>query len=267
MLLASQLTLTAATGFLDSGPAAFEGVANLPAGLLLTLGVAAIFLLISAMLAIGAMAHLARSRSRPAESMLACLQGLLKAAGGPVVFWSAEKWPAEGKGLVQNPTPRVLGATPGDLFGGVADWSTLRTLLTSGSLAQIDAGLAELITGGVAFAIVVTRADGAWIDARGARVKDAEGRLLGHALWLGDAGAAQMREAALQASLISANAAFVESLEMAERAPFPVWRRAPALGLEWVNRAFASAVELPATEVVARDGVEFASRALGSRAR
>lgn len=269
MLLASQLPLTAAAGLPDSGRTALDGVANLPSGLLLTLGVAAIFLLVGALLAIGGIVHLARSRSRSADSTLACLQALLKAAGGPVVFWPADvlRTGRNATPRVLGATPRVLGAAPGDLFGGVADWPGLRALLASDSLARIDAALAELATGGVAFAILVTRADGAWIDARGARVMDGDGRLLGQALWLADAGAAQMREAALQTSLMSANAAFAESLEMAERAPFPVWRRGRALGLDWVNRAFASAVELPAAEVVARDGVEFASRALGPRAR
>ncbi len=260
MLLLTLPTLPAVTGFPDLGLGGAAGTITLPFGPLLGLAAAAaVLVLVAFTLAVRAtflLGHV-RLRADTAGVLAERLQGLFAAGGGSVVFWPAGK----------QGTPRVMGDMAMPFADGAGEWAAIRARFAPASGEEIDRALVALATDGLSFALSTSLANGDRLDARGARVNGNNGRLLGHALWLDDAAAARMREAALEASLLSANSLFLQSLELAERAPFPIWRRGSALGLEWVNRAYGSAVELPPAEVVAGAGVEFASRAIGPRAR
>ena len=260
MLRVALSTLPAAPGLPDAGLGLAAGTFTLPSGLLLGLAAAAGVLLLAALiLAVRATTLLGQSRARAdaAEALAECLQGLLGASGASVVFW-----PAGHKGA-----PRLHGALASPLSDGAGTWRAVRAQFMPGSGDEIEEALAALAAAGVAFTRAIALANGGHVEARGVPVTGVGGRVLGHALWLRDASAAHAREAALETSLLSANSAFSQSLEMAERAPFPIWRRDSALGLAWVNRAYGSAVEMTPAEVVAGAGVEFASRTIAPRAR
>jgi len=179
-------------------------------------------------------------------------------------------WSASGARAAAPGLARLFGVAE---IAGVED---MEAALEPGDAAALDAAVARLKERGEAFVRVARTPTGRVLEITGRRGlapgADAEGEVF-DVLWVADVTAREAErarrahQAGETARLAAERAALLDAL------PVPVWLRRPDLGLEWVNRAYAEAVDA-GREAVLRDGIELArsvvreeGRALAREAR
>ena len=80
-----------------------------------------------------------------------------------------------------------------------------------------------------------------------------------HVVWLGDVSEERARTDRLAVAAAQAEAERDRLHEILDSAPFPVWRRADDLSLDWCNKAYGEAVDADPGEAVTAPGIELVS--------
>ena len=168
--------------------------------------------------------------------------GRPRVLGGPAALASTLSFiggaPAEG-GEKRDAVTQLLDALGGlQIEGEEADSPALRD--------RIHALRVE----GEPFSATVVTSEGRKIEA--------DGRIAGSqvCLWLADPSARAADESGALGKLQERSTDLHASLSMLERAPFPAWRRGADLKLQWVNAAYAEAVEAASPQEAVERGIE-----------
>ncbi|MFZ3032832.1 MAG: ATP-binding protein [Parvibaculum sp.] len=184
------------------------------------------------------------------DARLHAAESILAAEPDAVFIWTPESLRAA-PGTFQS-RPRIVGSTATlvDPASGDLDFAYLLTRLEPENAGSLNTAVQRLRTRGARFSLHVQSIDG--------RTFEAEGRPAGAlaVLWLRDVTGERAEVSRLKERLRQAEqdrARFEQHLMVA---PFPAWRRSEEGRLEWVNGAYARAVEATSPEDAAMRGIE-----------
>lgn len=167
-------------------------------------------------------------------------------------------WNREGVGR-QRSAPQVMGSTAGLInpATGKVDFDYVLSRFDRVHAGRLRSAAERLRERGARFSLQ--------LNTRDDRTFEAEGRPAGAqaVVWVRDVSGERKEITLLAQELEDAGIARESFQSLLDAAPFPVWRRAQDFSLEWVNSAYAEAVEGGSTERVVNEGIEL----LGEDAR
>ncbi|RMF10540.1 MAG: PAS domain-containing sensor histidine kinase [Alphaproteobacteria bacterium] len=221
-------------------------------------------LVVTAVATLAAGIHLVRQalfRARHARRAANVAQAMLDSAPVAVVSWDSEGRFRAGARLAD-----WLGlARPPSAFADLLD-TTGKQGFVQAEFARLEEAALALRAGKHNVPAFEVSGAGRRFRITGAQVTGAGGARLS-ALWFEDVTRerdrldAEMR----RADALAADKAALEA--MLDAFDFPVWRRGPALGLEWVNAAYVSAVEAGSRAEVVDQGAELVANAISGGGR
>lgn len=184
------------------------------------------------------------------DARLHAAESILAAEPDAVFIWTPESLRA-GPGTFQS-RPRIVGSTATlvDPASGDLDFAYLLTRLEPESAGRLNTAVQRLRTRGARFSLHVQSIDG--------RTFEAEGRPAGAlaVLWLRDVTGERAEVSRLKDRLRQAEQGRARFETHIMSAPFPAWRRSEEGRLEWVNEAYARAVDATSPEDAIMRGIE-----------
>ncbi len=205
-----------------------------------------------------------RDRAEGLEKKLDRIDGVLAAHPGVVLVWEDdEDDPESGWGapkLYGSPTAlaallRFADASDGPdassrMLDGLADYDARDS---AGADTTLRKRLIELRRDGAPFSITIFGPSGRYLEV--------DGRPSGRraVLWLSDSTVKSAEESSERGRLLEARLDVAQDpmsfVDLASKAPFPVWRYSSGLKVQWANQAYLDAIEVKTLDVAVADDI------------